>query len=512
MLIAVENNVAQHLHANTRMANEQELLNTDAWSIRVTGDFMIVMNNLLSLPVIVRHPQQFSDPRSFMTAFKRELIRLLEALPVPRVKIRMIREQQLKQIEFVQPVGPLLQQRLQVFQNLLTRPDVIQWDDDPSNPAISLALMQNLKLQDLETNTVQTVTDLFENYASTKFNVVAHPKLNEHNRRFLYHSASLNDVMNESAVSETIIADYQNALEKAGKSDQIIDRDTDYAMDYLSYLAENGQTMLDDVSAIYYYVYNYGKRNHERITTSRYRGMGAAFREFGRYLKKQDLLTDTDFDQFSQALNQAIDDATPARDGYRLERMFHSAEAELAKRRTLLRHAHHFNKLQYQLKVSLADYEPQMWRRFQFNGETRLDDLCYYIMASFQATGSHLYNLRLAERNYQLPYLDGGENITLHWLGEVEEGDHLVLEYDFGDSWRFNISVEKVDALRRYRLRSTEPRIVDGNGKGIVDDIGGTAGLEMAAQDDPTINDNFDIKQLQNDLARLTAEIAKRYQ
>lgn len=53
---------------------------------------MIVMNNLLSLPVIVRHPQQFSDPRAFMSTFKRELIRLLEVLPVPRVKIRMIRD------------------------------------------------------------------------------------------------------------------------------------------------------------------------------------------------------------------------------------------------------------------------------------------------------------------------------------------------------------------------------------------------------------------------------------
>ncbi|MFR5008194.1 MAG: hypothetical protein ACLUB8_02295, partial [Limosilactobacillus vaginalis] len=157
VLIAVENNVAQHLHANTRLADEQRLMRTDAWSIRVTGDFMIVMNNLLSLPVIVRHPQQFSDPRAFTATFKRELIRLLEVLPVPRVKVRMIRDAQLKQVEFVRPVVPALQQRLQIFQNLLTRPDIVQWDDDPSNPAISLALMKNLKLQDVKTNEVRTI-------------------------------------------------------------------------------------------------------------------------------------------------------------------------------------------------------------------------------------------------------------------------------------------------------------------------------------------------------------------
>lgn len=512
VLIAVENNVAQHLHANTRLVDEQQLMSTDTWSIRVTGDFMIVMNNLLSLPVIVRHPQQFSDPRSFTAAFKRELIRLLEVLPVPRVKIRMIRDEQLKQVSFVRPVTPALQQRLQIFQNLLTRPDIIQWDDDPSNPAISLALMKNLKLQNIETNEIQTATELFESYVINNFALAAHPNLNEHNRRYLYHSKSLNDVMNESEVSEEIIKDYQLSLEQLGKSDQIIDRDTDYATDYLSYLAELGNTILDDVSAIYYYVFNYGKRNNERLTTSKYRGMGASFREFGRFLKRQHLFANADFDQFSQALNQAIDDATPAKAGYRLERMLHSAESELARRRSSLRHAYNYRKLQYQVKVSLADYQPSMWRRFRFNGETRLDDFCYFIMASFGATGSHLYDLRLNKKNYQLPYLDGGENITLHWLGEIKDGDRLTLEYDFGDSWQFNILVEKVSSSSRYRLISTDPKVLSGSGKGIVDDIGGTAGLELAAQDDPTINEGFNVNQLQKKWVELTTKIAKRYQ
>lgn len=446
VLIAVENNVAQHLHANTRLADEQRLMRTDAWSIRVTGDFMIVMNNLLSLPVIVRHPQQFSDPRAFTATFKRELIRLLEVLPVPRVKVRMIRDAQLKQVEFVRPVVP------------------------------------------------------------------AHPKLNEHNRRYLYHSESLNDVMNESEVSEEIIQDYRSSLEQLGKSDQIIDRDTDYATDYLSYLAEDGKTILDDISTIYYYAYDYGKRNSERLTTSKYRGMGAAFREFGRFLKRQALFADADFDQFSQALNQAIDNATPAKEGYRLERMLHSAESELARRRSSLKHAHHYRKIEYQIKVELADYQPSMWRRLQFSGETRLDELCYFIMASFGATGSHLYNLQLNKKNYQLPYLDGGENITLHWLGEAQQGDRLILEYDFGDSWQFNILIEKTTPIRRYRLSPTEPKVLDGNGKGIVDDIGGTAGLELAAQDDQTINSGFNANQLQKQWFALTAEIAKQYQ
>ena len=240
--------------------------------------------------------------------------------------------------------------------------------------------------------------------------------------------------------------------------------------------------------------------------------MGTAFREFGRFLKRQDLFADADFDQFSQALNQAIDNATPAKEGYRLERMLHSAESELARRRSSLKHAHRYRKLEYQIKVELADYQPSMWRRLQFSGETRLDDLCYFIMASFGATGSHLYNLQLNKKNYQLPYLDGGENITLHWLGEAHQGDQLILEYDFGDSWQFNILIEKTTPIRRYRLSPTEPKVLDGNGKGIVDDIGGTAGLELAAQDDQTINSGLNVNQLQKQWSALTAEITKQYQ
>ena len=54
--------------------------------------------------------------------------------------------------------------------------------------------------------------------------------------------------------------------------------------------------------------------------------------------------------------------------------------------------------------------------------------------------------------------------------------------------------------------------MLDGSGKGIVDDIGGTAGLELAAQDDQTINSGFNANQLQKQWFALTAEIAKQYQ
>lgn len=512
MLIAVEENVAQHLHVNTRMVDEQQLMKADCWSIRATGDFMIIMNNLLTVPIIVRHPQRFNDSRSFVAAFKREFIHVLEDLPIPRAKVKQIRERQFAQIKFVRSVAPALQQRLQIFQNLLTRPDAIQWDADPSNSAISFALMKKIKLQIADSGSPSSVADLVGSYVMNEFKVPAHPKIDDHNEQYLYQASTLNDVMKESAVSELIIRDYQTYLKKLNKSDRVIERNVNEAIDFIAFLSGNEETILEDLTTVYYYVYRYSKRQGQALSRSRYKEIGMALREFARFLRKNNLFSPADFDQFSQALSQAIDNATPVKEGYRLERMIRRAEGELERRRTLLRTARQFGDKQYQLQVELATYEPMMWRQININGETRLDELCYCVLASFGAQGSHLFALQAEGKTYQLPYLDGEEDITLHWLGEFPESTKFKLEYDFGESWQFNIKINKIKPHRRHRLNSEIPQIVGGSGQGIIDDIGGVAGLELAAQDDSMIDEGLDISQLQNELPARMIDISHRYQ
>ena len=511
MLIMVERNVAQQLHANVRTTDAQEVLKATSWSVRVVGDFMIVMNNLLSIPVTVRHPQQFSDSRSFVAAFKREFLHLLEALPVPRGKIGMIRDSQMASINFMSPIPAAIQQRLQVFQNLLNQPGVIHWDEDPSNAVISLQLAKSIRLQNPDTGDAQSVIDVFKQYVVNDFALPAHPKLNEHNRQYLYRSSSLNDVMNESAVTEQITTDYKKTLNRQNKSDAIIDRDLDYANDYMSYVAELGQSIIDDLTMPYYYILDYASRNDERASMTKLRGMRAAFRELARFLKGQALFSAADFDEFTQAVSQAIEDTTPTLQGFRLERMLHSAESELQRRRSLLYHARKYSNNRYQVRVELNGYHPKMWRQLAVSGETRLDDFCYLILAAFHAGGSHLYALNHGKDIYQLPYLDNGENITLHWLGEFKQGDQLTLDYDFGDSWSFKITIEKV-TKRRTSLTSQEAQLLAGSGKGIIDDIGGVAGLEAAAQDDPSLNEDFDPKAEQEDWVDASRQLARRYE
>lgn len=137
MIIAVENSLAQHLHINSQVIAPSDLLETNVWTIRVTGEFMIIMNNLMSLPIIVRYPQRFNDSRSFIGVFKREFLSLLEVSPIPHVKIRMIRDAQFSKVVFTRQIQPETQQQLQMYQNLMMGPNsIIGWEKDPTNAEI----------------------------------------------------------------------------------------------------------------------------------------------------------------------------------------------------------------------------------------------------------------------------------------------------------------------------------------------------------------------------------------
>ena len=101
--------------------------------------------------------------------------------------------------------------------------------------------------------------------------------------------------------------------------------------------------------------------------------------------------------------------------------------------------------------------------------------------------------------------------MTTHWLGEFNPGDEFVLEYDFGDSWTFTITVEKETTLRRLQ-NNRHAYLLDGYGSGIIEDIGGTSGLMQAAEDDPTINHEIDLKVKQSQWGEQIARLQHRYE
>lgn len=516
MIIAVDNSFAQHLHVNAQAVTEDQLRATSAWSVRIAGDFIIVMNNQLELPVIIRHPQRFNDPRAFVLALKREFLDLLEAATLPHTKIRQIRDAQFATVQFTQLIAPATLRQLQEYAALLTGADsLIDWDQRPSNVDLALQLAEKVQVDARDSGDALPVMDLLEKYSLDNFHLPAHPVIDDHNREYLFHPAALDDIENVIAVSQAFLTDYQKDLHQHGKNDQVIDRDSDIAVGYCSYCEANGLSPLDDVTLPYYYLLHYEEVNEEDISAAEARGIAAALREFARFMRLQGLFANEDFDWFVQAVNQGLEDRYSPQHFFRLQRLLHNMQREMARQRQLLEKPRAYARSRYQVRVSLAGYHPAMWRRFAVGGDTRLDKLCFQVLASFKATGSHLFELQVGNHTYQLPVLNSGREtpstLNDHWLGEYKPGDRFILNYDFGDSWQFEITVEEKENWRRHR-NDGHAHLLDGYGNGIIEDIGGTIGLQQAAADDPTINRKININEDQDAWGQRIARLQRRYE
>ncbi len=103
----------------------------------------------------------------------------------------------------------------------------------------------------------------------------------------------------------------------------------------------------------------------------------------------------------------------------------------------------------YQLKITLQDVRPAVWRRVRVPGDATLTGLHRVIQAAMGWEDRHLWKFEIGGAEY-------GENLDGGWgepvrsagqarLGEVADaGDVLRYEYDFGDSWEHRVRVEKV--------------------------------------------------------------------
>jgi len=108
----------------------------------------------------------------------------------------------------------------------------------------------------------------------------------------------------------------------------------------------------------------------------------------------------------------------------------------------------------YQLQVVLNGSQPTIWRRLQVPGTANLGWLHAVLQVAMGWTNSHLHQFICAEPMYSAPsaeleqsqgdppILDESKFTVAELLKNVHEG--LVYEYDFGDSWRHIVTVEKI--------------------------------------------------------------------
>ena len=104
----------------------------------------------------------------------------------------------------------------------------------------------------------------------------------------------------------------------------------------------------------------------------------------------------------------------------------------------------------YQIKISLDDVHPPIWRRVQTPASTSLAKLHRIIQRAMGWTNSHLYAFNVGTVTYgnpQHPSLDDwmvNERGVRLFQVAPDEKSKICYEYDFGDGWGHTILVEKI--------------------------------------------------------------------
>lgn len=144
----------------------------------------------------------------------------------------------------------------------------------------------------------------------------------------------------------------------------------------------------------------------------------------------------------------------------------------------------------YQLKITLQDSKPPIWRRVCVDGESDLYTLHEIIQIVMGWTNSHLHQFIIQQEYYSEPdpfAMRSLKDEREFQLAQVvpQEKITFVYEYDFGDNWAHQILVEKIF--------SPEPGIsypicVKGKHSCPPEDVGGMWGYAhfLEAINDPT--------------------------
>jgi hypothetical protein len=138
------------------------------------------------------------------------------------------------------------------------------------------------------------------------------------------------------------------------------------------------------------------------------------------------------------------------------------------------------NRVLYQLKVTLRDIDPPIWRRIQVWDDTTLAQLHRILQIALGWENYHLHEFHIGGRIYGVPDPDDRSERPImderrQRLREVipQVGTSFEYVYDFGDNWRHELLVEAVvvpEAEQQY------PCCLGGERSGPPEDVGGAFG------------------------------------
>lgn len=105
----------------------------------------------------------------------------------------------------------------------------------------------------------------------------------------------------------------------------------------------------------------------------------------------------------------------------------------------------------YTFKVYPVGQSRTIYRTIEISGEETLDELCEFILETFDFIHEHLYefcmdNRMYSQNSYQYAPEDGelSTDVMIDEIGLIK-GQKFLLHYDFGEDWMFTIHVQKIE-------------------------------------------------------------------
>ena len=140
----------------------------------------------------------------------------------------------------------------------------------------------------------------------------------------------------------------------------------------------------------------------------------------------------------------------------------------------------------YEIRTKLRGFRPSIWRRFIISGDSSVETLELAILYMFNVDWGHMYDLYNPETDVRYEHQRNIDAMS-EWgprdsinseetkVSAFNVGDKLLLSYDYGDGWEFEVNIKKI-----YDTKEPPkyPHVISGKGLGIIDDIGGVWSLE----------------------------------
>jgi hypothetical protein len=138
----------------------------------------------------------------------------------------------------------------------------------------------------------------------------------------------------------------------------------------------------------------------------------------------------------------------------------------------------------YELKVTLQDSKPPVWRRFRVPSDVSLIRLHGYLQRIMGWTNAHMHQFiaggwqfGTSDPDFPRP-TQTGKNVPLNQV-LLKPNDRFVYEYDFGDGWQHEVVLERIVGAEPDTLY---PYVMEGERACPPEDCGGIAGYHRLVE------------------------------